>query len=125
MLPLIKTDLGMSDVMMGAIGSAFLWVYAICSPASGLIGDRLPRGRVIVWTLVAWSVVTLATAWVRTPAEMIAAFAQNLSASLDGGKPAGARVSSSLRSTWWSMVTERMKRLFGRANKHGGSIDKH
>lgn len=72
-LPLIRADLGMSDLMIGAIGSAFLWTYAFCSPVSGYFADRLPRGRVIVWTLVAWSVVTLATAWVRTPWQMIGA----------------------------------------------------
>jgi predicted MFS family arabinose efflux permease len=72
-LPLIGTDLGMSDVMLGALGSAFLWTYAICSPVSGYLADRLPRGRVIVWTLVAWSLVTLATAWVKTPWQMIGA----------------------------------------------------
>jgi predicted MFS family arabinose efflux permease len=70
-LPLIRSELGMSDVMIGALGSAFLWTYALCSPVSGYLADRLPRGRVIVWTLVAWSLVTLGTAWVRTPEEMI------------------------------------------------------
>jgi carbon-monoxide dehydrogenase small subunit len=55
--------------------------------------------------------------------KMIAAFAQNLSASLGGGKPAGAGPSASLGSTWWSMVRERIKRLFGRGKKNGEPID--
>ena len=71
-LPLLKVDLGMSDVAIGALGSAFLWTYALLSPLSGFFGDRLPRGKVIVWSLAAWSVTTLLTGWVRTPAEMLA-----------------------------------------------------
>jgi predicted MFS family arabinose efflux permease len=72
-LPLIRADLGMSDVALGALGSAFLWTYAACSPFSGFMADRLPRSRVIVWSLTAWSLVTFCTGWVRSPGEMIAA----------------------------------------------------
>ncbi len=70
-LPLIRADLGMSDVMLGAIGSAFLWTYAACSPFSGFLADRLSRTRVILWSITAWSLVTLGTGFVHTPGQMI------------------------------------------------------
>ena len=58
-LPLIRTELGLSEVMLGALSSVFLWTYALCSPASGYVADRLPRVRVILWSLGSWSVATM------------------------------------------------------------------
>lgn len=72
-LSLIRDDLQLSPVMLGAVGSAFLWVYAICSPASGYFADRWPRSRVVVWSLVAWSAVTLLTGLARTSTELLIA----------------------------------------------------
>lgn len=58
-LPLVKHDLGISEAMLGAISSAFLWSYALASPASGYLADRLPRVRVILWSLGLWSLATV------------------------------------------------------------------
>lgn len=46
--PLIRRDLGMSDVALAATGSLFLWSYAIGSPFAGYLADRLSRSRLIV-----------------------------------------------------------------------------
>lgn len=70
---LIREDLHASPVMLGAIGSAFIWVYAICSPASGFFADRWPRSKVILWSVIAWSVVTLLTGFARTGTELLIA----------------------------------------------------
>jgi predicted MFS family arabinose efflux permease len=72
-LPLIRGDLRMSPVMLGAAGSAFLWVYAVCSPGSGYLADRLPRSRMIIWSISLWSVVTVLTGFVYKPWQMLAA----------------------------------------------------
>lgn len=56
--PLLRRDLGMSDVELAAIGSLFLWSYALVSPFAGYIGDRVSRGSLVVWSLAAWSLVT-------------------------------------------------------------------
>ena len=61
---LLKTDLGFTDIGLGAIGSLFLWSYALASPFAGYVGDRVDRGRVILWSLTAWSLVTLLTGFV-------------------------------------------------------------
>lgn len=60
----LKTDLGFSDVGLGAIGSLFLWSYALASPVAGYLGDRIDRRRVVLWSLFAWSLVTLLTSFV-------------------------------------------------------------
>jgi MFS family permease len=51
----------MSDLALAAIGSFFLWSYALCSPAAGFVGDRLSRSALIIWSLAAWSLVTALT----------------------------------------------------------------
>lgn len=33
--PLLRKDLGMSDVALAAVGSLFLWSYGLCSPWLG------------------------------------------------------------------------------------------
>jgi len=59
--PLLRSELGLSDVALGGIGSAFLWAYALGSPWAGVLADRWPRGRLILVSLAAWSAITLLT----------------------------------------------------------------
>jgi predicted MFS family arabinose efflux permease len=70
--PLLKKDLGMSDVALGAIGSFFLWSYALLSPFAGYVGDRVSRRSLIFGSLVAWSVVTLVTGLASTSHQLLA-----------------------------------------------------
>jgi len=44
----------------GRLMSVFMWIYACCSPLSGLIADRVNRKWLIVFSLGVWSAVTLA-----------------------------------------------------------------
>jgi MFS family permease len=60
--PLLKSEMGLSDVQLGIVGSSFMWVYAAFGPMAGLIGDRLRRKTLIITGLVFWSLITLATA---------------------------------------------------------------
>jgi predicted MFS family arabinose efflux permease len=64
--PLLQRDFGMSDVALAAIGSFFLWSYASASPVAGLLADRLSRSRLVVCSLLLWSLVTAATAFAPT-----------------------------------------------------------
>ncbi|MDB6092735.1 MAG: major facilitator superfamily 1 [Verrucomicrobia bacterium] len=72
-LPLIRHDLGLSDIMLGAMSSAFLWTYALASPASGYLADRLPRVRVITWSLILWSLATMLAGVVANAQQLILA----------------------------------------------------
>ncbi len=64
--PLIKTDMKLSDVELGLISAAFVWVYGCVSPIAGYMGDRWGRVKVIVASLVVWSVVTWMTGHTHT-----------------------------------------------------------
>jgi MFS family permease len=70
--PLIKTDLRLSDAELGLLGSAFLWVYALLSPISGFLADRFGRVRIIIVSLLVWSLVTWLTRYARSFEELIA-----------------------------------------------------
>jgi predicted MFS family arabinose efflux permease len=60
--PLLRRDLGMSDIALGATGTVFLWTYAAVSPFAGYIGDRVSRARLLSFSLGAWSIVMACSA---------------------------------------------------------------
>lgn len=60
-LPLLRTDLQLSDSQLGLLGAIFLWVYAFCSLFAGWIAQRYGHRRVILLSLCAWSCVTALT----------------------------------------------------------------
>lgn len=64
-IPPLKEDMGVTDVQIGVMGMLFLWTYAIFSPFAGNVADRFSRTKIVVWSLVAWSAVTVLTglAW--------------------------------------------------------------
>ena len=69
---LLKTDLGFSDVGIGALGSLFLWSYALASPFAGHLGDRINRGSVVIWSLAGWSLVMILTGLTTTRGQLLA-----------------------------------------------------
>jgi len=69
--PLLRKDLGMSDMALAAIGSFFLWSYALFSPLAGYLGDRFSRSALVTWSIVAWSIVTLLTAFVQSTEQLL------------------------------------------------------
>lgn len=58
LIPYIKADTGFTDAQIGLVGSAFTYVYTICSPLFGYLGDRYRRGRLIGVGIVIWSLAT-------------------------------------------------------------------
>jgi sugar phosphate permease len=65
LFPLLRQDLGLSDLQLGLIGSAFLWAYGIGCALGGFLSDRASRSRIVLVSLTLWSVATLAVAWVQ------------------------------------------------------------
>jgi len=61
--PLLKSELRLSDVELGLAGASFMWVYAVCGPIAGWLGDRFSRKGLILGALVFWSLVTAGTAF--------------------------------------------------------------
>jgi MFS family permease len=62
----------MTDAQFGLLTTVFLLVYAVLSPFAGYLADRFNRTRVIVISLVVWSLVTWATAGVTTYGQLLA-----------------------------------------------------
>ena len=59
--PLLKTEMGLSDIELSLAGSSFMWVYAVLGPFAGMLTDRFARKTLIIGGLIFWSAVTLAT----------------------------------------------------------------
>jgi MFS family permease len=61
MRPSMMQDIGelVSAANFGRLMAIFLWIYALMSPLSGLIADRINRKWLIVGSLFTWSAVTL------------------------------------------------------------------
>ena len=72
-LPLLRAEFGMSDVALASLGSMFLWSYGLASPLAGVLADRWPRPRLVVWSLAAWTAVTLGMGFARTVPQLLAA----------------------------------------------------
>ena len=70
--PVIKPEMHLSDVQLGVIAGAFMWVYAASAPLAGLIGDRVSRKALILGGLLFWSAVTLSTAFCREYWQLVA-----------------------------------------------------
>jgi predicted MFS family arabinose efflux permease len=61
LLPLLRTDLQLTDSQLGLLGASFLWVYAFCSLFAGWTAQRFGHRKVILLSLCAWSGVTALT----------------------------------------------------------------
>lgn len=68
--PLLRRDLGLTDVGLAAVGSLFLWSYGAASLGAGILADRLSRSRLIAASLAGWSAATLATGLVTDSSQL-------------------------------------------------------
>jgi MFS family permease len=69
--PLLRRDLGMSDIALGATGAVFLWTYAAVSPFAGYLGDKISRARLLSFSLGAWSLVMACSALATTATQLL------------------------------------------------------
>jgi MFS family permease len=61
----------MTEAEFGLLTSAFLWTYGCLSPFAGFLADRFSRSRVIVISLLSWSVVTWLTSHATTYGQLL------------------------------------------------------
>ncbi len=73
LFPLLETSLGASSVQLGLLSTVFLWVYGLLSPFAGYLADRFGRVRMILLSLLVWSVVTCLTGLARNMDELLIA----------------------------------------------------
>jgi len=60
--PLLRHDLGFTNLQLGLAGSLFTWTYSLCMPLAGRLSDVWPRHRLVIAAVVMWSIATLGTA---------------------------------------------------------------
>jgi MFS family permease len=72
MFPLLRRDLGLTDTQLGLVGTVFLWVYSLSMPLAGRLADRFRADRLIVVSILLWSLATLGTGFSRSIGELLA-----------------------------------------------------
>jgi MFS family permease len=68
----LKEAIPMTDAQFGLLTTAFLVVYAVLSPIAGFLADRFGRSRVIIGSLLVWSLITALTARANTYDQLLA-----------------------------------------------------
>ena len=68
----IKDAIPMTEAQFGLLTTVMLIVYGVCSPFAGYFADRFNRSRVITGSLLAWSLVTWLTAYVKSYDQLLA-----------------------------------------------------
>lgn len=67
----VVQSIPMTNAQFGLLTSMFLWVYGILSPFAGFLADRFNRSKVIIGSLLVWSLVTFLTAHVKTYEQLL------------------------------------------------------
>jgi MFS family permease len=60
-IPQIKLDLGVSDVQIGLVATIFNIVFALIVPLGGYAGDIMSKKKVVVLSVLFWSIATMCT----------------------------------------------------------------
>ncbi len=60
----IQHEFHATDQQMGALSTAFFFVYMLAAPATGWLGDRFRRKPLIIAGATLWSLATLAALWI-------------------------------------------------------------
>src|ERR1017187_10739653 len=59
--PVLERERRFSDAQLRLIGTVFIWVYSLCMPFMGRIADVLRRDRLVLVSLLLWSLATCGT----------------------------------------------------------------
>lgn len=71
-LPLLKSDLGLSDIQLGLVATTFHVFYGVLAPFAGFAGDFFRRSRVVVMAIATWSAATVMTGFSTCVGHLIA-----------------------------------------------------
>jgi predicted MFS family arabinose efflux permease len=72
LFPALQKDFGFSDAALGLTGALFLWVYGLCSPLAGILGDRWSRPKLVTGSLLLWSGFTVLSGFAPNGAALLA-----------------------------------------------------
>src|SRR5437667_5685810 len=59
LFPALQKEFGFGDAAVGLTGALFLWVYGLCSPLAGVLGDRYSKRVLVTASLAIWSTFTV------------------------------------------------------------------
>lgn len=68
----IVASFPITEAEFGLLTSVFLWVYGSLGPLAGFLADRYRRRRMILFSLLAWSLVTWLTGFAKTFHQLLA-----------------------------------------------------
>ena len=102
-VPAIRKDLGLSDVQMGWVFSAFALAYAIFDIPGGYLGDWMGPRKVLMRVVVWWSFFTAATGWAWSYSSIL------VTRFLFGAGEAGCFPNLTKVFTTWLPPTERVR----------------
>jgi predicted MFS family arabinose efflux permease len=69
----IIADISMTEAQFGMLTAVFLWVYGLLSPLAGFLADRFSRSRIIIGSLIVWSIITWLTGQAKTFEQLLLA----------------------------------------------------
>lgn len=72
LFPALQNTFGYSNAMLGLTGALFLWVYGVCSPVAGILGDRFNRPVLVLGSLTIWSLLTVLSGLTPNGASLLA-----------------------------------------------------
>lgn len=70
-MPLIKTDMGLSDIQLGIVATTFHIFYGLLAPIAGYAGDIFRRSRILVASISTWSLAAMLTGFSQNMAHLI------------------------------------------------------
>lgn len=65
LFPLLQSEMHLSPVQLGLLGSSFAWTYGILGPFSGNLVDRIKRKKAVLGGLYIWSIIAASTSLAR------------------------------------------------------------
>jgi MFS transporter, Spinster family, sphingosine-1-phosphate transporter len=117
-LALVQRDLEVSDAALGALGSAFMVLYLLGSIPLGILGDRVPRHRLIAVGIAVWGAATFLSGLARSYVQLFATRALVGIGEASYGPTASAMVSDLFPKARRGLVNA----LFNSAIPIGGAI---
>src|SRR5258708_34937184 len=69
--PILRREMNFSETQLGLVGSLFTWTYSAAMPISGRLADIFPRHRMVIASLLLWSIATVTTAFSRDINELL------------------------------------------------------
>jgi MFS family permease len=72
LFPVLRREMSFSDMQLGLAGSLFTWTYSLSMPVAGRLADLFSKRRLIILSLILWSLATVGTGLSRNIGEFLA-----------------------------------------------------